>query len=257
MAYPVLEEGEFKYCEQGAGEPVVLLHGLFGALSNFNELIAHFSGEYKVLIPLFPLYSLEVSETAITGMLGYIERFVDYKQLPKVHLIGNSLGGHIAQMYALANSERVATITLTGSSGLFENSLGDTYPRKGDYEYVKKKTEETFYNPEMATKELVDEVYEIVNNREKAIRMVVMAKSALRQNLREEVPKINQPACLVWGMNDNITPAFVGEEFHKLLPNSELHLIDKCGHAPMMEHPQEFNRLLANFLKKHKNQGVS
>lgn len=254
MAYPVVQEGEFKYCEQGEGEPVVLLHGLFGALSNFNELIAHFSGEYKILIPLLPLYSLEVADTTITGMLGYIERFVDYKQLSKVHLIGNSLGGHIAQMYALANPEKVKTITLTGSSGLFENSLGDTYPRKGDYEYVKKKTEATFYNPEMAGKELVDEVYEIVNNREKAIRMVVMAKSALRHNLREEVPKITQPACLIWGLNDNITPAFVGEEFHRLLPDSELHLIDKCGHAPMMEHPEEFNRLLENFLKKHKNQ---
>lgn len=254
MAYPVVQEGEFKYCEQGEGEPVVLLHGLFGALSNFNELIAHFSGKYKILIPLLPLYSLEVADTTITGMLGYIERFVDYKQLSKVHLIGNSLGGHIAQMYALANPEKVKTITLTGSSGLFENSLGDTYPRKGDYEYVKKKTEATFYNPEMAGKELVDEVYEIVNNREKAIRMVVMAKSALRHNLREEVPKITQPACLIWGLNDNITPAFVGEEFHRLLPDSELHLIDKCGHAPMMEHPEEFNRLLENFLKKHKNQ---
>ena len=196
MGYPVLEEREFKYCEQGEGEPVVLLHGLFGALSNFNDLIAHFSGEYKILIPLLPLYGLEVAETTITGMQGYIERFVDYKQLKKVHLIGNSLGGHIAQMYALANPGKVKTITLTGSSGLFENSLGDTYPRKGDYDYVKKKTEGTFYNPEMATKELVDEVYEIVNNREKAIRMVVMAKSALRHNLREEVPKITQPACI-------------------------------------------------------------
>jgi pimeloyl-ACP methyl ester carboxylesterase len=253
MVYPVIEEGEFKYCEQGEGEPVVLLHGLFGALSNFNELIAHFSGEYKILIPLLPLYGLEVGETTITGMLGYIERFVDFKKLNKIHLIGNSLGGHIAQMYTLANPEKVKTITLTGSSGLFENSLGDTYPRKGDYEYVKKKTEETFYNPKLASKELVDEVYEIVNNREKAIRMVVMAKSALRHNLREEVPKITQPACLIWGMNDKITPSFVGEEFHKLLPNSELHLIDKCGHAPMMEHPVEFNRLLENFLKKHKN----
>lgn len=254
MAYPVVQEGEFKYCEQGNGEPVVLLHGLFGALSNFNELIAHFSNQYKILIPLLPLYSLEVADTTISGMLGYIERFVNYKGLGKIHLIGNSLGGHIAQMYALANSGKVATITLTGSSGLFENSLGDTYPRKGDYEYVKKKTEATFYNPEMAGKELVDEVYEIVNNREKAIRMVVMAKSALRHNLREEVPKITQPACLIWGVNDNITPAFVGEEFHRLLPNSELHLIDKCGHAPMMEHPETFNRLLENFLKKHKNQ---
>lgn len=253
MEYLITQENEFKYCEQGEGEPIVLLHGLFGALSNFNELIAHFSPHYKIIIPLLPLFELDLEHTTVTGMVSYIERFIEYKKLNKIHLVGNSLGGHIAQMYVLANSEKVLTMTLTGSSGLFENSLGDTYPRKEDYEYVKKKTEATFYNPAMATKALVDEVYEIVNNREKAIRMVVLAKSALRHNLRNELPKITCPVCLIWGKNDTITPSFVGEEFHRLLPNSELHLIDKCGHAPMMEHPETFNKLLENFLKKHKN----
>lgn len=251
MSYPVIQEQRFKYCEQGEGQPIVLLHGLFGGLSNFNELIDHFSKKYKVLIPLLPLFDLELEQTTITGMVDYITEFVEHKQLDNMHLIGNSLGGHIAQLYVLAHPEKVATMTLTGSSGLFENSLGDTYPRKSDYEYVRKKTEGTFYDPALATKELVDEVYDVVNKRETAIRMVVMAKSALRHNLRDEVPKIKQPVCLIWGQNDTITPAFVSEEFHKLLPNSELFIIEKCGHAPMMEHPAQFNRILEQFLEKY------
>lgn len=251
MSYPVIQEQRFKYCEQGEGQPIVLLHGLFGGLSNFNELIEHFSKKYKVLIPLLPLFDLELEQTTITGMVDYITEFVEHKQLDNMHLIGNSLGGHIAQLYVLANPHKVATMTLTGSSGLFENSLGDTYPRKSDYEYVRKKTEGTFYDPLLATKELVDEVYDVVNKRETAIRMVVMAKSALRHNLRDEVPKIKQPVCLIWGQNDTITPAFVSEEFHKLLPNSELFIIEKCGHAPMMEHPAQFNRILEQFLEKY------
>jgi 2-hydroxy-6-oxonona-2,4-dienedioate hydrolase len=251
MSYPVIQEQRFKYCEQGEGQPIVLLHGLFGGLSNFNELIEHFSKKYKVLIPLLPLFDLELEQTTITGMVDYITEFVEHKQLDNMHLIGNSLGGHIAQLYVLAHPEKVATMTLTGSSGLFENSLGDTYPRKSDYEYVRKKTEGTFYDPALATKELVDEVYDVVNKRETAIRMVVMAKSALRHNLRDEVPKIKQPVCLIWGQNDTITPAFVSEEFHKLLPNSELFIIEKCGHAPMMEHPAQFNRILEQFLEKY------
>lgn len=251
MSYPVIQEQRFKYCEQGEGQPIVLLHGLFGGLSNFNELIEHFSKKYKVLIPLLPLFDLELEQTTITGMVDYITEFVEHKQLDNMHLIGNSLGGHIAQLYVLAHPEKVATMTLTGSSGLFENSLGDTYPRKSDYEYVRKKTEGTFYDPLLATKELVDEVYDVVNKRETAIRMVVMAKSALRHNLRDEVPKIKQPVCLIWGQNDTITPAFVSEEFHKLLPNSELFIIEKCGHAPMMEHPAQFNRILEQFLEKY------
>lgn len=252
MNFQVKQEERFKYCEEGNGEAIVLLHGLFGGLSNFNHLIEHFSRKYKVSIPLLPLYDLEVDQTTITGMVDYIDEFIEYKGYDKIHLIGNSLGGHIAQMYYLRKPDKVKTMTLTGSSGLFENSLGDTYPRKGDYDFVKKKTEATFYDPAMATKELTDEVFEIVNNRVKAIRMVVLAKSAVRQNLRDEIPNMRLPVCLIWGKDDTITPAFVAEEFRKLLPNAELHLIDRCGHAPMMEHPQQFNSILEGFLAKNK-----
>ena len=251
MPFEVKHEQRFKYCEEGNGEAIVLLHGLFGALSNFNELINYFSPKYKIAIPLLPLYDLEVDQTTVTGMVDYIDEFIEFKNYDKVHLIGNSLGGHIAQMYYLRKPHKVKTMTLTGSSGLFENSLGDTYPRKGDYEYVKKKTEATFFNPTMATKDLTDEVFEIVNNRVKAIRLVVMAKSALRHNLRDEIPNMKLPVCLVWGKEDNITPAFVGEEFRKLLPNAELHIIENCGHAAMMEQPVLFNQILEKFLNKN------
>lgn len=252
MSFLVKHELRFKYCEEGNGEPIVLLHGLFGGLSNFNYLIEYFAPQYKVAIPLLPLYEMEVDQTTVTGMVDYIDEFIEYKGYNNIHLIGNSLGGHIAQLYYLRKPHKVKTMTLTGSSGLFENSLGDTYPRKGDYEFVRKKTEATFYDPTLATKELTDEVFEIVNNRTKAIRMVVLAKSALRHNLRDHIPAMNLPVCLIWGKDDTITPAFVSEEFRKLLPNAELHLIDKCGHAPMMEHPTEFNSILEAFLAQHR-----
>jgi len=251
MHFEVKHEQRFKYCEEGNGEAIVLLHGLFGALSNFNQLISYFSPRYKVCIPLLPLYDLEVSETTVNGMVDYVDAFIEYKKYDRVHLIGNSLGGHVAQIYCLRKPQKVKTMTLTGSSGLFENSLGETYPRKGDYEFVKQKTEATFYDPAMATKEQVDEVFEIVNNRAKVIRLVSMAKSALRHNLRNDVPKMNVPVCLIWGKEDLITPAFVAEDFHKLLPDSELHIIEKCGHAPMMEQPEKFNSILDNFLSKN------
>ncbi len=252
MSFAVKHEQRFKYCEEGQGDTIVLLHGLFGALSNFGALIEYFSKTYNVVIPLLPLYELELEQTTVNGMVDYVDEFISYKKYPFVHLIGNSLGGHIAQLYVLRRSEMVKTMTLTGSSGLFENSLGDTYPRKGNYDYVKKKTEGTFYDPKFATTEQVDEVFNIVNDRHKAIRIVVMAKSALRHNLRDEVPKMTQPVCLIWGKNDTITPEFVAEEFHKLLPVSELNVIDKCGHAPMMEQAEQFNSILDKFLTKYK-----
>lgn len=252
MEYEIKEENGFKYYEAGEGPVLLLLHGLFGALSNFQQVIDKFSPYMKVSIPLLPLFTLPVADTTVIGLKDYIDRFIEYKGYKDFVLLGNSLGGHITLLYAIegANQSKIKAIVLTGSSGLFENSLGDSYPRKGDYEFVKEKTEYTFYNPQTATKELVDEVYEIVNNREKVLRVVSLAKSALRHNMREELVKLGMPVLLVWGKNDNITPAFVGEEFKKHVPHAELHIIDECGHAAMMEKPEEFNNILHNFLTR-------
>jgi pimeloyl-ACP methyl ester carboxylesterase len=253
MEYEIKKEGKFEYVEIGQGEPLVLLHGLFGALSNFSDLVEKFKTTHKVVVPILPLFDLDILHTSVTGLAKYVTQFIEYKEYDKVNLLGNSLGGHVALVYVLQNPERVKSLILTGSSGLFENAMGDSYPKRGDYEYIKNKTALTFYDPAIATKTLVDEVFEITKNRLKVIKIIALAKSAIRNNLGEELNQIKVPTCLIWGKNDTVTPPFVAEEFKKLIPQSELHFIDKCGHAPMMEVPQEFNEILSTFLSKHTN----
>ena len=250
MPYEVKNKDKFKFVEEGEGESLVLLHGLFGALSNFETLIEYFRQHYKVTVPILPLFELDILHSTVGGIAKFVHRFLEARDLKNVHLLGNSLGGHVALVHVLKHPERIKSLTLTGSSGLFENGMGDSYPKRGDYEYIKNKTELTFYDPKTATKELVDEVYGIINNRIKAIKIISLAKSAIRNNLGEELNQIKQPTLLIWGNNDNITPPFVAREFNKLIPNSELHFVDKCGHAPMMEVPDEFNIILHKFLKK-------
>jgi pimeloyl-ACP methyl ester carboxylesterase len=252
MNYDLKEVDKFKFIEEGEGETLLLLHGLFGAMSNFADLIEHFRKSYKVVVPILPLFDLDIFHTSVGGLQKFVNKFIETRGYSNIHLLGNSLGGHVALVHVLKHPEQIKTLTLTGSSGLFENGMGDTYPKRGDYEYIKKKTQLTFYDPEMATKELVDEVFEITNSRVKVIKIIALAKSAIRNNLGEELNQIKQPTCLIWGNNDTITPPFVGKEFNKLIPNSELHFVDKCGHAPMMEVPVEFNTILSGFLAKHK-----
>ena len=199
---------------------------------------------------MLPLLEMDILHTSVGGLAKFVHRFIEAKDYKGVHLLGNSLGGHVALLHVLKHPERIKSLILTGSSGLFENGMGDSYPKRGDYDYIKKKTELTFYDPKTATKELVDEVYSITNNRLKAIKIIALAKSAIRNNLGEELNQIKQPTLLVWGNNDTITPPFVAREFNKLIPNSELYFIDKCGHAPMMEVSDEFNMILHKFLKK-------
>lgn len=251
MNYEIKQDGKFKFIEEGNGEALVLLHGLFGALSNFQSLIEYFKQYNKVVVPILPLLDMDLLHTSVGGLAKFVHKFIETRGYTGVHLLGNSLGGHVGLVYVLKNNpEAIRSIILTGSSGLFENGMGDSYPKRGDYEYIRKKTEYTFYDPAMATKELVDEVFEITNNRLKVIKIIALAKSAIRNNLGEELNQITKPTLLVWGNNDNITPPFVAKEFNKLIPNSELHFIDKCGHAPMMEVPDEFNAILHKFLKK-------
>ena len=199
-----------------------------------------------------PLLELDIFHTTVSGLEKHVQGFIEARGYKNIHLMGNSLGGHIALTHILKHPSNIKTLILTGSSGLFENGMGDSYPKRGDYEYIKKKAEITFYDPNIATKELVDELFEITNNRLKVIKIISLAKSAIRSNLNEELNQIKQPTLLIWGNNDIITPPFVGREFNKLIPNSELFFIDKCGHAPMMEVPGEFNDILNNFLLKHK-----
>ena len=249
MEYEIHKEGKFEYVEVGVGQPLMLLHGLFGALSNFSDLIEHFRHTHKVIVPILPLYDLDLLHTTVKGLAKHVQQFIDHKGYDQIHLLGNSLGGHVGLVYILSHPEKIKTLTLTGSSGLFENAMGDSYPKRGDYEYIRAKTAETFYDPAVATKELVDEVFEITNSRIKVIKIIALAKSAIRNNLGEELGQIKVPTLLIWGKNDKVTPPFVAEDFHKLIPNSELAFIDQCGHAPMMEVPHAFNEILAQFLK--------
>ena len=248
MDYLIKEEGEYQYIDEGQGETLLLLHGLFGALNNWEGVINHFKQRYRVIIPLMPIHEMPIKEAGCEGLTEYIEGFVDYKALDKFTVIGNSLGGHVALIYTLRHPEKIQRLILTGSSGLFENSMGGSYPKRGNYEYIKERVEYTFYDPKTASKELVDEVFEITNSIPKVMRIIAIAKSAQRNNMAKEIVHIKAPTLLIWGLNDTITPPEVGHEFNQLIPGSTLRFIDKCCHAPMMERPVEFNEIVTEWL---------
>ncbi|MCP4884548.1 MAG: alpha/beta hydrolase [Flavobacteriales bacterium] len=254
MKYTLKKENGFSYLESGEGTPLIILHGLMGNLSNFDGVFDHFSDlGYQVIMPELPIYTLPLLKTNVKNLSKFIKDFVKFKGIDNYILMGNSLGGHIALFHTKLNPKNVSGLVLTGSSGLYENSMGESYPKRGDYEYIKKKAQEVFYDPKIATKEVVDDVFDTLNNRNKLIRTIAIAKSAIRHNMAGDLPSMKVPTCLIWGKNDTVTPPSVAEEFDKLLPNSELHWIDKCGHAPMMESPDEFNELLGPWLTKYFN----
>lgn len=247
------QDGKFKFIEKGEGTPIIILHGLMGGLSNFDGVLNFFPDKgYKVVIPELPIYTLPLLKTNIKNISDYIRDFIKLRNYENVILLGNSLGGHIGLLTTKLYPQHVKALVITGSSGLYESAMGESYPKRGDYDYIKKKAENVFYNPDVATKEIVDEVYKSVNDRSKLLRTLSIAKSAIRHNMAKDLPKMNQPTCIIWGKQDNVTPPKVAEEFDEKLPNSDLYWIDKCGHAAMMEHPNKFNDILYKWLQDRK-----
>jgi pimeloyl-ACP methyl ester carboxylesterase len=181
MEYRLVKEAGFDYVEEGNGEPIILLHGLFGALSNWNSVLKHFKKNFTVVIPLMPIYTSSLIAPSIEGLTGFISDFIDYKKYEKVNLIGNSLGGHIALFYTLNNPHRTSKMVLTGSSGLFEAGMGQSFPRRSNKDFIRERVEYTFYSPRTATEDLVNEVFDIVNDNNKALRIIQIARSAQRQ----------------------------------------------------------------------------
>ena len=245
------KDKKYTYFETGEGKPIIVLHGLMGGLSNFEGVANYFSEKgYKVIIPELPLYTQNILKTNVKAFSKYVKDFMIHLGIEKAILVGNSLGGHIALYFAKSYPELVRGIVITGSSGLYESAMGESYPKRGDYEYIKKKAEDVFYDPNVATKEMVDDVFATVNDRMKLLKTLTIAKSAIRHNMAKDLPKMHVPTCIIWGRNDNVTPPEVAVEFDSLLPNSELYWVDKCGHAAMMEHPKEFNQIMHTWLQK-------
>jgi len=253
MAHRLKRERDYSYIEVGEGKPLIVLHGLMGGLSNFDAVTEYFSKRgYRVIIPELPIYSMSLLKTNVKSFAKYLHDFIAFKELDDVILLGNSLGGHIGLYHTKMFPKKVKALIITGSSGLYESAMGGGYTKRGDYEVIKKKAQDVFYDPAVATKEIVDEVYETVNDRNKLIKTLAIAKSAIRHNMSKDLPNMTLPVCIIWGKNDTVTPPEVATEFQELLPNSDLYWIDKCGHAAMMEHPEEFNELLNAWFEKRK-----
>lgn len=248
--YAIIKDAGFEYIQTDPDNPnvLILLHGLFGAMSNFKCILSEFGNKMNIVIPLLPFFKLPIKEVNVVGLMEHVGAFITHMGFDKIHLLGNSVGGHVGLLYTLENPTRIKTLTLTGSSGLYESGFGSTFPRRGDYDYIRDVSVKVFYDTSLATKDMVDEVFDIVNDPPRAIRVLHIARSALRHNLSNDIHRIKCPVLLVWGKNDTITPPFVADQFAELVEDTHLYWIDKCGHAPMMEHPGEFNRILKKFM---------
>ena len=243
------EEPQIDFTEYGAG-PVnlVLLHGLFGAMTNWDGAIPFFSQFASTTALHFPILTAHRSEVKVKALACLTEYFLRKRNKHPVVLCGNSLGGHVALRLALSSPELVDALVLTGSSGLYEHTV-DTLPIRPGPDFVRSQMQRVFYNDQLITDAAVDEVCTILKNKLSQINLIHSARSAKRDFLLERLKEINIPVLLVWGKDDLVTTMDVAETFNRELPKSKLIVFNKCGHAPMIEYPQKFAQEVQSFLK--------
>jgi pimeloyl-ACP methyl ester carboxylesterase len=226
---------------------VVMLHGLFGKLTNFEPVVPHIAPQVDVWIPKLPLYTLSDGTDSIEGLSTWLSHWLQINGIDSAVLLGNSLGGHIALDCAIRGNKTVHGLILVGSSGLFDAGFGDSIPRRFDREYIHDKASEAFHEYDVDN-EMVEEIHDIITNRPMLGKLVRLARSARHANIEPLLSQIDVPTCIIWGENDRITPPHVAKKFHTMINDSELHWIANCGHVPMLEQPLGFAQILNDFI---------
>src|SRR5699024_11056015 len=253
--FKVYKKSSFEYLhitsEESESQSLVLLHGMFGGLSNYDPLLKQIQG-YNIFVPKIPIYELGMREISIRRLTKWLRAFMQELDIEKPILLGNSMGGHLALDYAQKFTADISALILTGSSGLLEMNFGSTFPRRKDRSFIKKQANLTFYE-DLIDDTVMDEIMTVVKSPSKLTNLLALTRDTHKYNMEKFLSRITQPVLLVWGRQDEITPPKVADMFLEKLPNAQLKWIDKCGHAPMMEHPEKFGSFLNDFLLQLKD----
>jgi len=250
--YPEQERDGFRFVDVGGESSercVMLLHGMIGGPGNWDDAIpAVLEAGYRAVVPRLPVFGLPRSRSTVTGLMEWTVDFLDTIGVIRPAVVGNSLGGHVAALLAIRHGSRVGALGLVGSSGVQELDMGAAVMRRRDREFIRERAALTFHDPVHVTDHLLDAVMETINDRARALRLIQLARSAKRETITDGLPAISVPTLVVWGRQDQVTPPEVAEIVKRLVPQTCLHWLEPCGHAPMMEQPERFRALLGGFL---------
>ena len=257
------EAAGITYDEAGSGTPpLICLHGIGGNTENFRDMLNGLSDGHRVIAWNMPGFagSQPLPETTFEALSEALGRFMDAMAIEKAVLIGHSIGGMVAQEFAVRNPQKVAALVLIGTTPSF-GGRDDTFKK----EFLKARLEpldDGLTMPELA-KSFVPEI--VAPNASQAVRdSAVRSMSAVPLetyraivtclttfNRRDDLEKMTQPACLIAGTHDRNAPARTMEKMASRLPQAEYHLIEDVGHMIQMEAPDRVNAIVRTFLAAH------
>ncbi|SDY91794.1 proline-specific peptidase [Proteiniborus ethanoligenes] len=262
----VLIKGKNIYYEiYGEGEPLVLLNGIMMSTGSWTSFIDVLSSNNKlVLVDFIDQGQSDKAEEQYTqdSHVETLRELFNILELEKVHLIGISYGGEVAQRYALKYEEGLHSLVLANTTSYTNHMLKDI----GESWIAAAKTYDgsTFFKatmPYIYSPEFYEENIDWLKNREKAFSaslkpdwyegFIRLVRSAEDLNITEEIHNIKVPTLIMSSEYDATTPLRYQEEIQKRIRNSKLILIQGCGHASMYEKPYEFVSAILGFVKSY------
>jgi pimeloyl-ACP methyl ester carboxylesterase len=251
---------KIRYLEAGQGErTVILLHGMGGTAANWMLNINQLAAKYRVIVPDqigFGQSDKPMINYRIGTYVDFLDRLYNELKIERATLVGNSMGGWIAALYALSHPERVERLVLVDAAGFAPPKDFDARQlaalNPSTREGMRQLSALVFYNKQLYTSDAAIDfalTQRLAAGDGYTIQSLIESIARREDMLDGRLSAIKQPTLLIWGRADGLTPlAQFGERFKREIPGAELIVMEECGHVPMVEKAAEFNAALLKFL---------
>lgn len=268
------DKGVLRYHEAGHGQPLILLHGSgigVNGWRNFGGNLANFAEDFHCYILEFPGFGasdpVAGSHPVLTAVES-VQRFMDALDIKTAAIIGNSMGGVVGAMFALAHPARIDKLVTIGGLGTNIVSPGPSEGTRLLREFADNPSRDALvrwlhcmvYDPKLVTEELIEERWKAASEPEalKTLQSMYGSKAAaLQEQTQSKIPpywsmlhNIECPTLLLWGADDRQCPLDMAQLPLRLIPNAELHVLPHCGHWVFAEAEQPFQRITKEFLQR-------
>jgi pimeloyl-ACP methyl ester carboxylesterase len=230
----------------GEGEPLLFLHGA-GTFHGF-EFAKKWAEKFRVIHPYHPGFGESGDDPAMDTFHDYVMHYVellDALKIDKVHLVGFSLGGHIAAQFASQQRERVKTLTLVAPAGMRskEYPIMDVISTPGEQIVASLASNFEVLKPWLPTGP--DPEFMGARYREMTSVARLLWEKPWDPKFRRYLHRINAPTLIVWGDEDKLIPHQHAEIWKQALPNAKVQIFKGAGHLVLDEKPEAANAVAA------------
>jgi pimeloyl-ACP methyl ester carboxylesterase len=265
--------GKLRYYDVGTGPTVLFLHGSGPGVTgfrNFRGILPTFAEHYRCLILEFPGFGVsdDTGGHPMVTAQGVVGPFLDALDIPRVDIVGNSMGGGVGINFAINHSDRIGKLVTIGGIGTNVFSPGPSEGIRLLQEFTEDPTRQRLidwlnsmvYDPALVTEQLIEERWQLATDPETlAAARRMYGKAAFAQMMAfmrnsdaplpwAQMHKVAAPTLLTWGRDDRVSPLDMALIPMRTIPNAELHVFPNCGHWAMIEAKAAFESTVLAFL---------